>query len=115
MATGFPVEAVDFIERQGWDGQRVYNSYDWGGYLIWRGIPVFIDGRADLYGDEFILFYLQALKIEPDWREPLDDFEVDYVLLERAAPLTVALAETAEWQEAYSDDIAQIFTRVEAD
>ena len=31
--------------------QPGYNSYNWGGYLIWRGLPVFVDGRADVYGD----------------------------------------------------------------
>src|SRR5205085_4800110 len=25
---------------------RIFNTYEYGGYLIWRGLPVFIDGRA---------------------------------------------------------------------
>ena len=32
---------------------RFYNEYNYGSYLIFRGIPVFIDSRADLYAPEF--------------------------------------------------------------
>lgn len=42
----FPVEAAEFIERAGLDG-NIFCHYDWGGYLLWRLAPakVFIDGR----------------------------------------------------------------------
>ncbi|MCL2715268.1 MAG: hypothetical protein FWD68_11945 [Alphaproteobacteria bacterium] len=43
-----PVAAVDAIERH--QLKRVFNEYGYGGYLIWRDIPVFIDGRTELYG-----------------------------------------------------------------
>jgi len=46
----FPVRAVAFLKTHPAD--RVFNHYDWGGYLIWKLYPetrVFIDGRADLY------------------------------------------------------------------
>lgn len=43
---GYPVEVAAEIRP----GERVLNPYDWGGYLVWRGVPVFVDGRADLYG-----------------------------------------------------------------
>jgi hypothetical protein len=111
IAALYPVEAVNFLNEEDSIGPLGFNNYNWGGYLIWRGLPVFVDGRADVYMDEFLLYYMQAFQAKPDWREPLDDFDVDYVLMERDTPLTVVLVESDDWREVYRDDIAQIFTR----
>lgn len=111
IAARFPVTAVDYIEAEGLDNGRVYNAYVWGGYLIWRRIPVFIDGRTEVYGDDFFLYYLQTEDLRLNWREPLDDFAVDYVLLPLAHPLAVLLQSSGEWQAIYHDDVAQILTR----
>jgi hypothetical protein len=111
IAALYPVEAVNFLEQEDSIGPLGYNNYNWGGYLIWRGIPVFVDGRADVYMDEFLLYYMQAYQAKPDWQEPLYDFDVDYVLMERDTPLTVLLAERDDWREVYRDDVAQIFAR----
>jgi hypothetical protein len=51
-----PVKAVNFIVANGITG-NMFNNYGDGGYLIYRLSPdrkVFIDGRADLYGDKFL-------------------------------------------------------------
>ncbi len=43
--------------------QPIYNEYIWGGYLIWRLYPdyrVYIDGRADVYGDSLVNELLQV-------------------------------------------------------
>jgi hypothetical protein len=74
----YPAAAVDFLEREGLTEQRGYNSYNWGGYLIWRGIPVFVDGRADVYGDDFLREYFRAFAVEQNWQQPLEDYDVSY-------------------------------------
>ena len=38
----------------------VFNNEGFGGYLIFSGIPTFIDGRIELYGDAFLARYLEA-------------------------------------------------------
>lgn len=108
----FPVAAVDFIEREGMTGQRCYNHYGWGGYLIWRGIQVFVDGRADVYGDEFLRTYVKAHFTQEDWRQPLDEYGVDYVLIERDGRLRTLLLATREWREVYRDHLASVLVRV---
>ena len=107
----YPVAAVDYIESSDLAEGRGYNSYNWGGYLIWRGVPVFVDGRADVYGDPFLLFYRKTFEVQSTWQEPLDEFDVDYVLMERGTPLTAVLTSSPNWTMAYQDDIAQIFVR----
>jgi hypothetical protein len=112
VAEVFPVTAVTYLEESGLAEQRGYNSYNWGGYLIWRGLPVFIDGRADVYGDEFMFFYRQAYDAGEQWAEPLDAYQVDYVLMESGQPLNSLLAVSPDWDEVYRDELSQIFVRV---
>jgi len=73
---------------------RLFNSYNWGGYLLWElpEYPVFIDGRTDLYNDELINEWLQVMRGEPGWQEALDRWQVRLVLLEPGAPVVEQLA-----------------------
>lgn len=46
----FPKAAVDFIAADA-KLDRIYNWYDWGGYLIWRlypNVPVLSDRRTSM-------------------------------------------------------------------
>ena len=113
VAAVYPVTAVDYLEQSGLAQKRGYNSYNWGGYLIWRGIKVFVDGRADVYGDDFLFYYRRTFEIQEDWQEPLQAFAVDYVLMERGSSLSAVLLNDPGWQEAYADDLARIFVRAE--
>lgn len=113
IAERYPVAAVDYLEQSGLAQERGYNQYGWGGYLIWRGIPVFVDGRADVYRDQFLLYYRQTLELQDDWREPLDEFDVTYALLGKNSALGTLLATSDGWREQYADDQARIFVRSE--
>jgi hypothetical protein len=109
----FPVAAVDFLEASETSG-NTYNLYHWGGYLIWRLYPerkVFIDGRADVYGDAFIDEYLQVYQLRQDWQQPLEKYHVDVVLIDVDSPLSIMLNEEVEWYRAYSDETAVIYVR----
>jgi hypothetical protein len=113
----YPAAAVDFLQARRGEvtSPLMYNAYGWGGYLIWRLYPetrVFIDGRADVYGDAFIEnVYLKAYRGGIDWRAPLDQHNVRVVLVEPGAPLAVQLARDAAWKKAYEDGQAVIFDR----
>ena len=105
----FPVAAVDWLKSEGLDEARIFNEYGWGGYLIWREVPVFIDGRADLYGDELIYFYMQTYTQQPDWREPLNAYNVEYLLLNSNGGLRTLIDEVEEWRPIYEDELAIIY------
>jgi hypothetical protein len=110
----YPVAAVDFLRTRAPRG-ALYNEYGWGGYVIWRLYPatrVFIDGRADVYGDAFIEeVYLKAYRGGADWRAPLTQYDVRVVLIDPAAPLAAQLARAAEWQRVYVDRQAVVFEK----
>jgi len=112
-AQKFPVAAVDFIERTGIAGP-IFNDYDWGGYLIWKLYPqrkVFIDGRADLYGDDFIFGYLRMYGGERGWRDGLDRFGIQTVLVQPNSALTTLLREDKGWRTVFEDQEAVVFAR----
>lgn len=112
----FPVDAVNYIQAQNLSGP-IFNSYNWGGYLIWRVYPrqrVFIDGRSDLYGltdDAIVRGYLEAYTGGENWRAPLDRYGVKVVLVEPGAPIVGKLAQDAAWRQVYEDKQAVIFRK----
>ncbi len=90
----------------------LYNEYGWGGYVIWKLYParrVYIDGRADVYGDAFMEESLQTLNGERNWRAPLERYNVGTVLIKPNAPLASLLRQDAGWQSVYEDKQAAIF------
>ena len=108
-----PVEAVQFIRANNLPGP-MFNSYNWGGYLIWHlypDYPVFIDGRTDLYDDQFIREYVTVTLAKPGWRKVLDQYGVNFILIESDSILAAFLAEGDEWQCIYTDDIAAIYIK----
>jgi hypothetical protein len=112
-AQKFPAGAVEYIAKQEAAG-RIFNDYNWGGYLIWKFYPerkVFIDGRADVYGDSFIFEYLRTYSGERGWRETLNHFEIQTVLVQPGSALTTLLREDKDWRKVFEDDQAVVFTR----
>lgn len=110
----FPVAAANFLIESGLAETNIYNHYEWGGYLIWRRIPVFIDGRTELYGDEFFLSYLKAFEARQDWHKPLNEYEVETVIMPYNSALATVLTTNSLWEVVYMDTQAQIFRRAGA-
>ena len=76
-----PSSALAAAARLGLEGP-VFNSEGFGGYLTFRGIPTFIDGRAELYGNAFLDGYLMAERgDEPTLSQLLDRYGVTWTLL----------------------------------
>ena len=110
-AANFPVDAVAYIKAEGLDEGRIFNDYDWGGYLIWHQIPTFIDGRADLFGDEFLFQYLDTINRRSNWQEPFDQYDIDTILTSRWGDMAVVIDLVPEWELVYEDDVARIYRR----
>lgn len=115
LETIVPVEAVAYL-RDNQPTGTMFNSYNWGGYLIYalREYPVFVDGRTDLYGDAFLQRYLQIAIGGDEWREGLDEYGVNLVLMERDSGLSRRLRDEPGWNEVYTDDTAAVFVREES-
>jgi hypothetical protein len=91
----------------------VLNDYSFGGYLIFAGIPTFIDGRSELYGGQFIARYNRdvALADLNDFLKLLDQYKFGATLLEPDTPAVALLDRLPDWQRVYSDDVAVVHKR----
>lgn len=109
----FPKNALDWISNNRPEG-ALFNSYNWGGYIIWRQYPdylVFIDGRADVYGDKFIYTYQDIYHGEPGWEKSLDDFAINLVLVEPDSVLAAGLRQSSTWKIIFEDHVSTLFSR----
>lgn len=109
----YPVGAIEWIREHHPPGE-MFNPYNWGGYLIWSLWPeyrVFVDGRTDLYGNDFLHEYLNIELGRGSIDEKLLRYNVNLVLTTPGSPLAVRLICAGGWEEAYVDDSAQILLR----
>jgi hypothetical protein len=107
-----PLGAVAYL-RENPMPREMLNSYNWGGYLMFDlpEYPVFIDGRTELYGD-FVNDYASIVFARGDWQAELDNFGVNFIVIEKNSLLDNALREESAWELVYEDELAVIWQRV---
>jgi hypothetical protein len=91
--------------------QPVFNHYNFGGYLIFKGVKPFIDGRADMYGDAFAKDYFNASK--PDRATLATLFRrygVTWSILPPESPV-IPVLDAAGWRRLYADRYAVVQQR----
>jgi hypothetical protein len=112
-----PVKVSEYLAAAHPSGP-MFNSYNWGGYLMYA-LPdekVFVDGRTDLYGDDFLTNdYLKTARGEPGWQETFDRYGINLVVVEGGSGLARVLRDHPGWSLDYGDDMAVVFTRSASD
>ncbi|MBV8131183.1 MAG: hypothetical protein JO282_01540 [Alphaproteobacteria bacterium] len=109
-----PSGALAAAARLGLDGP-VFNSEGFGGYLAFRGVPTFIDGRAELYGNAFLDGYLAAERgDEPALTALLARYGITWTLLAPQQGAVSRLDSLPGWRRVYADAEAVIHMRVAA-
>jgi hypothetical protein len=88
-------------------GARLFNEYTWGGFLIDArpDMPVFIDGRSEVYGDAQLERYAAIAKGGPGAADALKGLGVDVVLVKGDSPLLGALLAAPGWRQLAGDDV----------
>ncbi len=112
-AEQYPQRAVAFLQASA-QTPRLFVYYDWGGYSIWKLYPeyrVFVDGRADLYGDVLLRQFKTVLQLRTGWRDVLDSWKVEAVLVPPSCALAQALLLDPNWHVAFTDSKAIILLR----
>jgi hypothetical protein len=110
VAERFPVSAARHIRESGYEGP-LYNDFNWGGYLIWAlpELPVAMDGRTNLHGDDRLVQWCRIWAGAPEWRDDPDLARANVILADSASPLTSLLMGDHRFVEVYRDDIATVF------
>jgi hypothetical protein len=112
--TSYPIEAVEWIQaNQNQIGQRLYNDYAYGGFLLWwmPGTRIFIDGRMPAWesGERAILRdYMALTAMDPDL-SILKKYSVDWALVKKQTALEEGLAKDVAWSRVYDDKKAAIY------
>jgi hypothetical protein len=109
IAKGFPVKACDYVESHSLPNP-LFNSYSWGGYLIWRlpNMPVSIDGRANLY-ESWLPTAVNTIRGEKNWAKDPDLAKARTIILEQDSSLAAILRVDQKFRIAYEDETAAVF------
>jgi hypothetical protein len=108
-----PLQAVEYIKDKQITGNTFTDPNVWGGYLIWEtpSNPVYIDGRIDMYGDDFVKDYVSMVHGISRWQEPFDKYGVQLAIVSPKSVLRLQLEQAPQWQEIYRDEMAVVFRR----
>ena len=123
----YPVEAADWIlENLDVENMRLYNEYNYGSYLLFRGIPVFIDSRADLYTPEFngtkneegeyegrdiFSDYMNISSIGTYYEDKFEKYNITHVIIVKNAKLNMFLSRNEDYKKLYEDNNFIIYER----
>lgn len=109
----YPVQACDYILENIDLGQaRFYNEYNYGSYMLYRGIPVFIDSRADLYAPEFsgkeediFMDFIETSNISTFYEDTFNKYNITHVITYKNSKMNMIITKTndSKYKELYSD------------
>lgn len=119
----YPVEACDYIlENIDLSTAKFYNEYNYGSYMLFRGIPVFIDSRADLYAPEFSgnkdedIFsdFINTSSISKFYEDTFEKYNITHVILGKKSKTNMIITKTHDenYKELYSDDNFIVYERL---
>jgi hypothetical protein len=110
IAKNYPAAAAAVVEERGYTGP-LYNHYNWGGYLIWRlpNLPVTIDGRTDVHGDEHIKRSLETWGGKNGWAQDPELVAARLVIVDVDAALASLLRLDLRFELVYEDKVAAVF------
>ena len=121
----YPVAACDFIlNESGIDlsKARFYNEYNYGSYLLFRGIPVFIDSRADLYAPEFnpdidiFTDFINCSNIGEYYEDTFEKYDITHVICYKTAKVNMIItkSEDPNYKLLYEDEFFVVYERLSA-
>lgn len=119
--TSYPVEACNYVlENMDLQNVKFYNEYNFGSYLIYRGIPVFIDSRADLYtpqfnGDEnrdIFTDFMNISTLGTYYDETFEKYGITHLFIYKNSKLDMLISRDGTYKMLYEDDQFIIYEKI---
>lgn len=120
--SSYPVQACDYIlENIDLGNAKFYNEYNYGSYMIYRGIPVFIDSRADLYAPEFsgkdddiFMDFIETSSLGVFYEDTFEKYGITHVITYKNSKMNMIIKDTKDpnYIELYEDKYFTIYQRV---
>ena len=110
VAGVFPAQAAAVVAARG-DAGPLFNDFNWGGYLSWAlpHLPVVLDGRTNLHGDERIVRLGNTWAGGPGWQRDPDLCAAGVVIAPADSPLAALLQRDARFVSVHDDPVARVF------
>lgn len=113
---GYPRGALAYVRTHAIT--HFWNEWNDGGYIMFQGVPPFVDGRADPFATFFNpgttvgLEYMRTYRMESDIRPFLRKYGVDHLIVHREQPLYQLLLQSRDFRLLYQDPVAGVFAFV---
>ena len=116
--SSYPVQAADWIlENLDVNNIKLFNEYNYGSYLLFKGIPVFIDSRADLYAPEFnendniFMEFINTSGIGKYYGSTFEKYGITHIILYKNSKVSMLIdkADSEKYNKLYSDDYFVIY------
>ncbi len=126
--SSYPVEACDWmLENLDVQNIRIFNDYNYGSYMLYRGIPVFIDSRCDLYSPEFntktgkkedgqdiFMDYIETSNLSKFYGNTFEKYDITHLITGKKSKMNMIINKTdyENYNEIYSDKYFVIYELV---
>src|SRR5579883_1347603 len=106
----YPTAALAYIQSHELAGP-IFNEFDWGSYMMSAlpDVPVFVDGRTEMYGDSFLQTYMDVMTGHAPAKPLFDAYGIRLVLIRPDSALANELRQDPSWSESYRDEVASVF------
>lgn len=122
----YPTQAAKWIkENLDYKDIRLYNDYNYGSYLLFEDIPVFIDSRCDLYTPEFngeydkdkkkyvgqdiFSDFINISTISTYYDTKFSEYDITHVMTKTNSKLHMLISRDKKYKEIYKDDCFTIY------
>ena len=118
----YPIEATKFI-KENLDIKKIklFNEYNFGSYLLFNDIPVFIDSRADVYDPQFNKWeddifrdFINLSGACSDYEKKFEHYGITHLIIYEDSALDKVLRLDSNYKELYKDDNFIIYERLSA-
>ena len=127
--SSYPVDACKWIkENLDYKNIRLYNDYNYGSYMLFEDIPVFIDSRCDLYTPEFngeydkkekkykgrdvFTDFINISSISTYYDTKFDEYKITHIIIKKNSKLKMLISRDDKYKEIYSDSNFVIYERL---
>lgn len=115
----YPVAMVEYMkENLDMENVRLYNEYDFGSYLIYEDIPVFIDSRSDLYTEPFnhkTDIFEECMNITENYGRIFKKYDITHILIYKDTELNQILAASSNYELVHKEGRFMLYKYLGAD
>ena len=115
----FPIKATDYlIKNEDINNMRLFNNFNYGSYLEYRGINVFLDSRSEVYCEEF-----NDTTILKDWynvsrgivnyKTVFNKYNITHALVNKNDTVSEYIRFDDDYERVYSDKYFEIYKKKE--